>query len=133
MAKKKCVEVDKTCSDGNKGLSYCINFHAAIDKRCILKDNRCQEHYKNCTKLITENSCTANIGKGFTKICKWDNTSKKRLNADRTKGKRCVLYNGNCLTHKNLCEGLTKENALKIFQVIFKKYVNGKWYLFTKR
>ena len=134
---KKCVEVYKTCSDGNKELSYCIYFRAAADKRCVLKDNECQEHYEDCEKLTPESTCADNIGKGLTKKCKWDNTDKKCLNADRTceeglasftdkytyedqgkscinlyaeTGKRCVLYNGNCQTHKDSCVGLTEED-----------------------
>ena len=135
---KKCVEVYKTCSDGNKELSYCIYFRAAADKRCVLKDNECQEHYEDCEKLTTEDTCATNIGKGLTKICRWDKTNEKCLNDDRKceeglasftdkytsdeywkscinlyaeTGKRCVLKDNQCKTHFENCEDLKTENT----------------------
>ena len=135
---KKCVEVYKTCSDGNKELSYCIYFRAAADKRCVLKDNECQEHYEDCEKLTTEDTCATNIGKGLTKICRWDKTNEKCLNDDRKceeglasftdkytsdeywkscinlyaeTGKRCVLKDNQCKTHFENCEDLKTKDT----------------------
>ena len=135
--RKKCVTENKDCNDGNNDLDNCINFDAGTDKRCVLINNKCEAHYEDCSRLTTEQTCIANIGKGLTKKCKW--VSGACTNGDRTceeglasftdkytgresglscislfaeEGKRCVLYQGSCKTHQETCTGLTETQCI---------------------
>ena len=42
---KKCIEVDKACEDFTD--KTCFNLNVGSDKRCVLLNGKCEEHYNS--------------------------------------------------------------------------------------
>lgn len=133
---KTCGEELKTCSE-HDSLDTCTNLDAGTEQRCILFQNgTCAAHYELCSKVEDSSKCQINIPKIRANKCEYKGnacTESERLCEDfiesfndkydsvenfiacfelkHEDSQRCVLYDGKCQTHYNLCTSSTKEKC----------------------
>lgn len=70
--KKTCIEEFKPCSE--RSIDTCLPGHLADpNKRCVLKDGKCEEHSNSCSGLDST-KCVANIPPNFSKKCSLKDT-----------------------------------------------------------
>ena len=65
---KTCIEVDKACEDFTD--NTCFNLNLGEDKRCVLLNGKCEEHYNSCEGLSKE-KCANNIPSVNSEKCVW--------------------------------------------------------------
>ena len=77
---KSCIEVDKTCTDFSD--NTCFDLILGSDKRCVLINGKCEEHYNSCEGLSKEN-CSNNIPSINSKRCIWNDSTSNCDSKDR--------------------------------------------------
>lgn len=140
---KTCNEVAKTCSDFNGELN-CESLSASSGKHCILVNNKCEEHFKeckdatnNCNSNIPENSYFKCINKGGTcttpVYCsdyKYDEELDEdgggchKLSPEKDKNKACGFLDNKCTEHYINCEDYEGENKNEC-EAIIPMYQSG--------
>ena len=126
---QKCIEVDKACEDFTD--NTCFNLDLGDDKRCVLLNNKCEEHYNSCEGL-SEEICSNNIPSSNSEKCVWIDLTSKCVSQDRqcqdfieyseqgkvnlscdklksTSPKICFFYGNKCDEVYNTCEEVTDE------------------------
>lgn len=75
---KKCVQTNKKCSELNA--ETCFDLDLGTDRRCVLKEGKCQEHFNSCGKLTSEKECIDNIPSNIIQKCVWSGSECKPKN-----------------------------------------------------
>ena len=124
IVNKVCTEVQKECSDYEKGINSCESLSAGDStKRCILNNGKCEAHYDNCDfNGATQQTCAVNIPSDPTKECVWesDKCQEKtrkcegielsgdeyclKLTVTDSDNKICVKYDDKCKEQYKTCE-----------------------------
>ena len=77
---KKCIEVDKACEDFTD--KTCFSLNVGSDKRCVLLNGKCEEHYNLCEGLPKE-KCSNNIPSVNSQRCVWTDSTSSCVSQDR--------------------------------------------------
>ena len=128
---KSCIEVDKACEDLSD--KTCFNLNLGTDKRCILINGKCQEHYNSCDGL-SEDKCANNIPNTNKEKCVWVESTSKCVSQERqcqdfieysengksnlacdslksTTNKICFMYGNKCEEAYKTCGVITEQTA----------------------
>lgn len=115
----ECKEKNRLCKDYISGEDDCESLHVletgtesgSEDTRCVLVDSVCKAHYKDCTKVSTNNGdqCINNIPEDQTTICVW----KGETDGCKSQPKACSKYAElKKLGFNVICNKLTPTNEL---------------------